>query len=135
MAVLISSQSKFVTPGGACCASLINHDRAIEYYELALKINPDYAQAHNNLANSYKEKGSLLEAIQSYHLAISINPNFSEAFNNLGNAYKECNQIENAIDSYLTAIEHNIHYAEAFNNLGIVLNAVSYTHLTLPTKA
>ena len=31
-------------------------DQAIAHYERALSLNPDYAEAHNNLGNAYVRK-------------------------------------------------------------------------------
>ena len=39
---------------------------AIESYRQAIKINPDYAEAHYNLGIAYERSGMDKEAIESY---------------------------------------------------------------------
>ena len=41
-------------------------DDAVKSYEQALKIQPDYAEAHNNLGNALKKYGQLDEAVNCY---------------------------------------------------------------------
>ena len=52
-------------------------------YHKALPIKPDYAKAHNNLGNAFKELGRLDEVVASYHKALTIKPDFAVAHNNL----------------------------------------------------
>src|ERR1700730_11322859 len=39
------------------------HEIAVEYMKRALKLWPDYAEAHNNLGNALKDQGKLDEAV------------------------------------------------------------------------
>ncbi len=61
-------------------------DAAVESYQKALAVNPDYVEAHNNLGNAYKELGQLDDAVKSYEKALAINPDFTGAQNNLSDA-------------------------------------------------
>jgi len=47
-----------------------NHDEAINCYEHAVSIEPDYTDAHYNLGLVYGEKGMLDEAIAAYEKVI-----------------------------------------------------------------
>jgi Tfp pilus assembly protein PilF len=49
-----------------------------------LKLNPDSAVAHNNLARLYHTQGQLDSAIEHYNLALQIDPRLAIAHNNLG---------------------------------------------------
>ena len=95
-------------------------DGAIESYNNAIQLNPDYAEAHNNLGNVYKQQGKLVEAAFSLHKAISLRPDYAEAHNNLGNVYKEQGRFEEATSYYRKALSLKPDYAEAYNNLGNV---------------
>ena len=52
-------------------------DEAIEAYNKALSIKPDYAEAHNNMGVALKEQGKLDEAIEAYNKAPSIKPDYA----------------------------------------------------------
>jgi tetratricopeptide (TPR) repeat protein len=64
------------------------HDRAIEDYTAALRIDPDYAAAYNNRGWVYYRKGLYDQAIEDYTAALRIDPNFTLARNNLETAQK-----------------------------------------------
>ena len=51
---------------GACYAGLGQFDAAIELYEEALLINPNYAKVYFNLGGAYHELSQLDEAIINY---------------------------------------------------------------------
>ena len=77
-------------------ANILNYQEKFKYivkfketgeekeYREALKINPNYAQAHYNLGNVLYNQGNLLEAEEEYREALKIDPNLAEAHNNLG---------------------------------------------------
>jgi protein O-GlcNAc transferase len=48
---------------GASNAALQKYDAAIDSYQQALKIKPDFAEAHNNMGNALTDKGELDAAI------------------------------------------------------------------------
>jgi len=56
---------------------------AIGHYEQALRIKPDYAQAHYNLAAALERVGRVQEAIQHYQQALRSKPDLTEARNAL----------------------------------------------------
>ena len=51
-------------------------EEAIEAYNKALTIKPDYADAYNNMGNALKEQGKLEEAIEAYNKALIIKPDY-----------------------------------------------------------
>ncbi|MFQ6121285.1 MAG: tetratricopeptide repeat protein, partial [Methanosarcinales archaeon] len=68
---------------------------AIECYDKALELNPEYAKAYNNRGNAYYYKGELDLAIEDYNKAIKLNPDLAEAYNNRGNAYYNISDVFN----------------------------------------
>ncbi|PYR96224.1 MAG: serine/threonine protein kinase, partial [Acidobacteria bacterium] len=59
-------------------------DEAIAEHREALRINPQYAEAHNYLGNALLEQGNVDEAIAEHREALRINPQYAEAHNYLG---------------------------------------------------
>ena len=57
-------------------------EEAIEAYNKALAIKPDYAEAYYNMGNALKEQGKLEEAIEAYNKALAIKPDNAEAMEN-----------------------------------------------------
>ena len=96
-----------------------NFNQGLVNYKKSLKINPNYAEGHNNLGIAFYKLGQFNESIDSYQRAIKIKPNFSKAHNNLGLAYKELEKFTESINNYQKAIKINPKYAEAYNNLGV----------------
>ena len=96
-------------------------DAAIESYKQAIKINPNYAEAHNNMGIALKDKGDLEAAIDSYQQALKIKPDYAEAYYNMGNALNDKGDPEAALDSYKKAIKINTDYADAYSNMGSAL--------------
>ena len=62
--------------------------KAVESYDKALEINPEFAQAHSNRGKALSELGQDQEAIVSCNQAIEINPDYAMAYFNRGNALK-----------------------------------------------
>jgi hypothetical protein len=90
-------------------------------YVLALKIKPDYADAHYNLATVLKSLERYSEAESFFRHALKIRPDFAEAHNNLGVALRKQGRTQEAIESIAEALRLQPGFFEAFNNLGVTL--------------
>ena len=64
---------------GASNAAIKRYDAAIECYQRALIIKPNYVEAHYNLGNALRLNGKLASALDSYKRAIKIKPDFAAA--------------------------------------------------------
>jgi Flp pilus assembly protein TadD len=59
---------------------------AITEYEVALKLTPESAQAHNNLGVALAMSGRVSDAIPHFAEAVRLQPDFAEARGNLAKA-------------------------------------------------
>ena len=91
---------------------------AIEQYDQALEINPDYAEAHSNLGVVLFREGKIQDAIHQYEEAIRINPNFPGAHCNLGIAWLQTGRTAGAITQYQQALRSTPDYTEAYYDMG-----------------
>jgi tetratricopeptide (TPR) repeat protein len=96
-------------------------DAAIGLYHRALAINPDIAQAHNNLGFALLLKDRPDEAEESLRRAIALDPNLADAHCNLGDACKTLQRYAEAESSYRKALAINPGYEKANKALGNLL--------------
>ena len=96
-------------------------DAAVDHYETALQIKPDFVEAHNNLGLALAERGQAAAAIAHYRRALAIDGEFVEAHYNLANALAGQGQDAEAIAHYEHAVTLRPNFAAAHNNLGTLL--------------
>jgi Flp pilus assembly protein TadD len=99
---------------------------AIEHFQKAIEIKPDYAEAYYNLGVVLDRQGKPGEAIDHYQKALEIKPDYAEAHNNLGILLTKQGRTAEAIEHYRRAIELNPNRAEFYNNLGNLLTLQSH---------
>ncbi len=103
-------------------------DEAAVHYERALALQPDYAEARDNLAAvvetrglALKSEGSLDVAAACYRRLIELKPDSAVAHNNLGSVLKDQGQAEEAEKCFRHALALCPDFPEAHSNLGLVL--------------
>jgi len=102
--------------------SLLNagsYEEAIDAFQQATSLEPDWARAHHNLGYAYEKAGRYADAVASYKVAVLLDPKEPETHNNLGSAYVKLDRYEEAVGEFQQAIGLNPDHAEAYLNLGI----------------
>jgi tetratricopeptide (TPR) repeat protein len=80
-------------------------DQARKYYQMALAINPGYADALNNLAAVYHGQHDYKQAERTYKLALKYKPDAAITYCNLGTAYFADEKYKPGMEAYHKALE------------------------------
>ena len=95
-----------------------DYENAIADYDIAIRLNPDYADAYNNRGNAKHKIGQHNPSIADYDMAIRLNPDYADAYNNRGKAKHKLGQYNAAIADYNIVIRLKPDYADVYNNRG-----------------
>jgi protein O-GlcNAc transferase len=106
-------------------------EEAVQQYQQAVQLKPDFVQAQYNLANVLRLQGKSRAAIGAYQKTLKLKPDFAIAYFYLANLFKEAGKIPEAITAYQTGIKHNPNVAAAHNNLGNILKDLGKVDLAL----
>ncbi len=112
---------KFHNDLGAVLQRWGRTQEAIGHFEKALRMEPDYAEAHCNLGAVLGQAGRLQEAIAHYEQALRIKPDIAVAHNNLAGALLKAGNVEDAIRHYREALRLMPDSAVVHYNLGNTL--------------
>jgi len=100
---------------------------AVEGYERAILLNPECAEAHNNLATALLALGRTQDAVERYCQALSLKPDYPEALNNLALALVAQGRAADGVLCYERALTLNPASADIHYNLGIALASLGRT--------
>jgi len=76
------------------------YTEAIDAYQQAIKLKPNYAEAFFNLGDAYAASERHEEAVIAYKQAIRFKPNYDAAYFGLGDAYQALGKHEEAVEAY-----------------------------------
>jgi len=96
-------------------------DEAIAYYEQAITLKPDYAEAYANLGGIHNAKLEFNAALDCYGKAIAHNPALAEAYYNRGVILQELRRHDEALQDYETALALRPDYYLAYLNISVIL--------------
>jgi Flp pilus assembly protein TadD len=96
---------------------------AAAQYNEAIRLNPGYAGAHNNLGLVLSGQGKFVEAAAQYKKAIRLDPGDAMPHYNLGFVRFRQGNFAEAAAQYNQAIWLNPNYGEAYNNLALLMAA------------
>jgi tetratricopeptide (TPR) repeat protein len=94
---------------------------AEKYYRLALRANPQYAEAVNNLGTIYYAKKSYRRAVNQYKKALRINDQSAAVWSNLGMGYFARKDYGHAAESFQRALMLDSEVFERRNTQGVLL--------------
>jgi tetratricopeptide (TPR) repeat protein len=98
------------------------HDRALQDYEQAIRLNPSNANAYNNRGVIYRIKGEYGHAIADYDEAIWLkNGDFPAAYYNRALAYADKGEYEQSLRDFDVVLRFNPRNALALYARGLTL--------------
>ena len=99
--------------GGVALMKAKQFARAQEKFEQAVKQDPGFAEAHNNLAFCLRKQGSqnFQKSLEHYNMAIALKPNLAAAYEYRGVLYMEMGRKADAEKDLATLRKLNSHLA------------------------
>ena len=94
-------------------------EKALDAYDTAIRLQPDYAEVYNNRGNIKNRLEHPDDALADYDTAIRLNPHFAEAYYNRAVQKVLCEEFDAAIVDFAEAIRLNSDYAEAYAHRSI----------------
>jgi eukaryotic-like serine/threonine-protein kinase len=93
-------------------------EEAISVFEEVLALDPEEAEACNNIGVCLAEQGRIAEAVEYGLRAVSLRPDYAVAWANLGGYYERLGRYPEGLDASDRAISLKSDWAEAQSNRG-----------------
>lgn len=106
---------------GIAYHQLLELDTAKKWYERAIKLNPRYAEAINNLGTIYYSAKSYRRAMNQYKKALAITPEAASILSNLGTVYFARKNYTEATAVYEKALKLDPDVFEHRGTTGVLL--------------
>jgi len=103
-----------------------NAPAAAQAFAEAVALDPNFAEAHNNLANMQKRQGQIEAALASYARALALQPHYVEAHVNRANTLASLGRIPDAIAAYRQALALRPHFPPAERGLAAALQTLCH---------
>jgi len=122
VSVCLAQSAKFDLSNGNDAYEKKEYDTALKKYSDALALDPNYAPAEFNTANTYYRQEKMDEAIREFRRIAKtseIEETQAKAYHNLGNAYLQNSKLKEAIEAYKNSLrinpdDHETRYNLAF---------------------
>ena len=90
-------------------------------YETMLKVTPNDAELHDDVALLYLGMGFAANAVRHFQASAALKPESAAAHFNLGTALAQAGRFDDSIKAFREALSRRPDYAVAHGNLGRVL--------------
>jgi len=100
--------------------------KAIDFFEKAIKADPNYSEAYNNLGFAYEKLGQFDKAIPFYKKAVSnlLYSTPEKAYISMGNSYYRLGKYDDAISSFKNAVNRAPELSLAYMRMALCYNAM-----------
>jgi len=110
----------YITKGHCLLGSQLYHE-ALNIYDKAIVLNPDFAELYNEKARILYRVKKYQQAIDAYNMALKYKPDFAIAYYNKGITLDELKQYSKAIAEYDKALKYQPDFKEAIYNKAVTL--------------
>lgn len=117
------TEAMFHVNAGAVAVAGGDAMAALGYYKRALELDPESADACNNLGVALRTMGRFAESEVALRQAIRLRPDSASAHINLGVVLRSLGRLDEALAAFRKTIEIDPNLAAAHNNLGNALKA------------
>ncbi len=93
---------------------------ALNDYNKAIEVKPDYASSYNNRGKLFMEAGRLDLALFDFNRALELNPKLGRVWCNRGNLKFNQGDIEGALSDYASAIAANPNFFQVYANRALI---------------
>ncbi|MHC4996131.1 MAG: tetratricopeptide repeat protein, partial [Planctomycetota bacterium] len=97
------------------------YDEAIQAYQDALKIKPDYAAVYYNLGITYMAANRPIESLGAYRFALELSPDLYQVHHNLANALQDLDRVDESLHHYRETIRIRPDHHFAHRNYALAL--------------
>jgi len=97
-----------------------DYQKAVEEFQKAIELKPNYGDAYHNIANVYHQMGRDDLAEQNYQKALSFNPNLWQSYQNLAAIHFNQKNYQLSREELEKAVQINPESADLHANLGIL---------------
>ena len=106
---------------GIAYHQMMELDFARRNYERALKLDPKYSEAVNNLGTIFYARKNYRKAVKYYNRALKLKPNSASIYSNLGTAQFARKKYKQALEAYDTALSLDPEVFEHRGTQGVLL--------------
>jgi tetratricopeptide (TPR) repeat protein len=99
------------------------YSQALDDFNTAIKLNPNFYQAYANKALIEHYMGNDVQSVADYARAIQINPNYDEAYIGRGDVYRQAGHLDQALNDFQKAIDLNTTDGRAYYGRGMIYQA------------
>ena len=117
--MLASNDADRARIGAEITAKMTGED--IVGYETMLKVTPNDAELHDDVAMLYLGLGFAANAVRHFQASVALKPESPAAHFNLGTALAQAGRFDDSIKAFRDALSRRPDYALAHGNLGRVL--------------
>jgi tetratricopeptide (TPR) repeat protein len=118
--VINSANATDLYQRGETLVELKRYKDALNAYNRAVELRPEYAEAWKGQGNTLLELKQYEDALNAYDKAIQIQPNYFEAWNGRGKTLARLQRHEEAINAFDAALKIQPNHLEAWNERGNV---------------